>query len=362
MSKSDWPDSRILDLLGIELPIVQAPMAGPAGSALAAAVTGAGGLGSLPCAMLSPEQIRAETEAIRKAASGPLNLNFFCHAATPEDPVREAGWRDRLAGYYAELALEPPDTGAAATSRTPFDDAACRLVEALRPEVVSFHFGLPEPRLLERVKSTGAKVLSSATTVAEARWLESRGCDAIIAQGAEAGGHRGMFLDDEPATQVGTFALVPQVADAVRVPVIAAGGIADARGIVAALALGASAVQIGTAYLFCPEARVSELHRKALADARDDGTALTNVFTGRPARSIVNRAVRELGPISAQAPAFPQAGTALAPLRAKAEAAGSADFTPLWSGQAAALCRVRGAAELTRELAADALRRLRISA
>jgi nitronate monooxygenase len=221
----------------------------------------------------------------------------------------------------------------------------------MRPPVVSFHFGLPEPGLLARVRGTGAKILSSATTVDEARWLEAQGVDAIIAQGVEAGGHRGMFLSDELTRQVGTLALVAQIVDAVRVPVIAAGGIADARGVAAAMALGAVAVQVGTAYLLCTEAQTSRVHREALSHEDARHTALTNVFTGRPARSIVNRIMRELGPISPHAPAFPLAMAAILPLRAAAEAGGSGDFSPLWAGQNVTGCRAIGAGELTRGLA-----------
>ena len=350
-------DRRFQELAGTELPILLAPMAGPVGSEIAIAVAEAGGLGALPCALLSPEQIRAELGIIRQRTARPINLNFFCHTPAVPDDAREAAWRKRLAAYYVELGLDP-EAPVPNSSRTPFDAGLCETVEEFRPEVVSFHFGLPEQALLERVKATGAKVLSSATTVDEARWLEDHGCDAIIAQGAEAGGHRGMFLTDNIATQVGTFALVPQVVDAVSVPVIAAGGIGDARGIVAAFALGASAVQIGTAYLFCPEAKVATLHRQALRETRSDATAITNVFTGRPARSIVNRIVREVGPISGLAPAFPLAGGALAPLKAKSEPAGSGDFMSLWSGQAAQLGRELPAGELTRRLWAEAQERM----
>jgi nitronate monooxygenase len=223
---------------------------------------------------------------------------------------------------------------------------------------VSFHFGLPEPKLLQRIKAGGFLVVSSATTAAEARWLEARGVDAIIAQGNEAGGHRGIFLSDDIATQPGTFALVPQIVDAVKVPVIATGGITDARGIAAAFALGAAGVQIGTAYLWCPEAKISAPHRAALKSARDDGTALTNLMTGRPARGIVNRLMREVGPISDVAPDFPLAAGALAPLRAKAEAQGAGDFSPMWAGQAAALGRAMPAGQLTKTLAAEALKQM----
>ena len=289
-----WPDRRIQQLFGIELPIVQAPMAGATQAEMVIGAARAGALGSLPCAMLSLEQVREQCRLIREATDRPLNLNFFCH--------------------------RPP---------------------------------LPDPELLDRVRASGARIVSSATTVAEARWLERHGCDAIIAQGAEAGGHRGMFLSDDIATQPGLFALLPQIVDAVRLPVIAAGGIGDARGIAAAFALGAAAVQVGTAYLFCAEARLSPLHRQALHQAGDDRTALTNVFTGRPARGIVNRLMREAGPMSALAPPFPLAGGALAPLRAKAEAAGAADFMPLWSGQAR-FPHALSSEELTQTLAEQA--------
>ena len=351
---SNWPDDRIRNLLGIELPIIQAPMAGPVLSDMVIAVSEAGGLGSLPCALLSAEAARAELAAIRSRTSKPINLNFFCHENPAADSKREAAWQKRLANYYIELGLDP-EAPAPRSSRTPFDEAMCELVLDFKPEVVSFHFGLPNRDLLSRVQSTGAKVLSSATTVEEARWLESFGCNAIIAQGFEAGGHRGIFLTDDITTQVGTMALVPQVVDAVKVPVIAAGGIADARGIAAAFALGASAVQIGTAYLFCPEAKIASVHKRALKNAKDNGTAVTNVFTGRPARGIVNRVVRQTGPMTDLAPQFPLAGGALMPLRAKSEAAGSDDFSPLWSGQAASLGRELPAGELTTRLAAEVL-------
>src|SRR5579863_1304718 len=317
-----WPDRRILELFDVELPIIQAPMANFGTPEMAIAAAEAGALGSLACASLNPDQIRVAVAAVRNATLRPLHMNFFCHMPPPADAGCEAAWRARLAPYYREMDLDP-DASVPGAARLPFDDAACALVEDLKPDVVSFHFGLPAETLLARVKAAGAKVMSSATTVAEARWLEARGCDAIIAMGVEAGGHRGNFLSHDMARQVGTFALVPQVADAVRVPVIAAGAVANARGIVAALALGASAVQIGTAFLFCPEAGVPPLHLDALMNASDDDTMITNVFTGRPARGIVNRLMLEVGPMAASAPKFPLASSAIAPLRAKSEPAGS---------------------------------------
>ena len=329
-------------------------MAGASGADLAVAVSAAGGLGSLPCAMLRPDQVRGLVASIRARASGPLNLNFFCHVPPVPDAKREYEWKHRLTPYYQELGLEPAAEPSAPV-RAPFDDAMCAVVEELKPEVVSFHFGLPPEPLLARVKSTGAAVLSSATTVAEAVWLEQHGCDAVIAQGVEAGGHRGMFLATDVSTQAGTMALLPQIVNAVKVPVIAAGGIMDARGIAAAFALGASAVQLGTAYLRCKECATSGVHRRALETVRDAETVLTNIFTGRPARGIVNRLIRELGPMRDDVPAFPQGAHALAPLRVAAEARGSGDFSPLWAGQGAALARDVDAAVLTRELGEEAL-------
>lgn len=353
-----WPNRRLLDLMGIELPIIQAPMAGANGSAMAIAVCEAGALGSLPCAILDTDKVRAEIGVIRQRTGKPLNVNFFCHTLAKPDFRRDAAWKAKLSTYYTELGLDI-SASAPAVNRAPFDDAMCEIVEELKPEVVSFHFGLPKQPLLDRVKASGAIVLSSATSVEEARWLEANGCDAIVAQGYEAGGHRGMFLTDNIATQMGTFALVPQVVDAVKVPVIAAGGIADGRGVAATFALGATGVQIGTAYLFTPESLITDLHRAALRTAADEQTALTNIFSGRPARALMNRVMREIGPMSDAAPAFPTAGSALAPLRAKAEAAGISDFSSLWSGQAASLGRETGSGDLTRQLAQDAARQLK---
>jgi nitronate monooxygenase len=352
-----WPDRRLIDLFKTEFPIVLAPMAGVMDAELVIAVAQGGGLGSLPCAMLSAEKAREQVGIIRQRVSAPVNLNFFCHKAVEADPAREAAWRRRLAAYYREHNLDP-DAPINAANRAPFDAAFCAVVEELKPEIVSFHFGLPEPSLLRRVKATGAVVLASATIVKEAIWLEENGADVIIAQGAEAGGHRSMFLTDNIAEQLGTFALVPQVVDAVKVPVIAAGGIADGRGIAAAFALGAAGVQIGTAYLRCPESKVSAQGRVALAQALDDSTVITNVMTGRPARGVVNRVMREVGPVSSDVPAFPHAATALGPLKAAAEKQGKVDFSNLWAGQSVRLGREMPAAELTRALAGAALTRM----
>lgn len=323
-------------------------MAGVQGLELALAVSGAGALGSLPCAMLTPQAVRDALVQIQ-AQSATVNLNFFCHTPPPPDPPGEAAWRLLLAPYYRELGL---DTAASvpAAAREPFTDAMADLLEPFRPPVISFHFGLPRDDLLARVRSWGSRILSSATTVDEALWLQERGVDAIIAQGLEAGGHRGMFLTDDTTTQVGTLALVPQIVRKVRVPVIAAGGIADARAVAAAMALGASGVQAGTAYLLCPQATTSAMHRAALQSDAARHTALTRLFSGRPARGIVNRLMRDLAAREGAAPAFPLASAALAPLRQAAERQGLDAFSPLWSGQNASACKAIAAAELTREL------------
>ncbi len=337
-------------LFNTELPLIQAPMAGVQGSALAIAVSNAGALGSLPCALLAPDALARELQALQAGTTRPVNLNFFCHTPPEPDAAREAAWRRLLAPCYAEAGLDIASVPVGA-GRVPFSHAIADLIEPLRPPVLSFHFGLPAPDLLARVKAWGAVVISSATTVAEARWLEAHGADAIVAQGLEAGGHRGMFLTDDIGTQMGTLALVPQVVAAVAVPVIAAGGIADAAGVAAAMALGASGVQVGTAYLCSHEARTSALHRAALVSEAAQHTVLTTLFTGRPARGIVNRVIRELGALNPAAPAFPFATATIAPLRAHWEARSSADFSPLWAGQNTRGCQPLPAAEITRALA-----------
>lgn len=346
-----WPDRRFLDLVGCEHPIIQAPMAAAGGVDLCVAAIEGGALGSLPCAMLSPEQVRSQVVEVRSRTKRPLNLNFFCHTMPAQ--ADDSAWRALLQPYYEEFEVEPGNGGAL---RLPFDDEMCRIVEEVRPDVVSFHFGLPAAALLERVKAAGAIVIGNATTVEEARWLEQRGADAVVAQGFEAGGHTGRFLGSDPAEALGLFALLPQVAGVVSVPVIAAGGIADGRGVAAAFLLGGSAVQLGTAYLHAPETPISGAHRERLHEGR---TVFTNLLTGGLARGLRGRLIDDLGAVRSEAPPYPLANAALAPIRAAAEKRGEFAFGPMWAGQGASLGRQLAAAELTRKLAADALALLR---
>ncbi|HVU30083.1 MAG TPA: nitronate monooxygenase [Sphingomicrobium sp.] len=342
-----WPDRRFLALVGTEHPIVQAPMAGAGGVDLCVAAIEGGALGSLPCGMLSPGEVREAVASVRARSNGTFALNFFCHSMP--DGADDSAWRALLKPYYEEFGVEAGKGGA---TRLPFDSTMCAVIEEARPPVVTFHFGLPQPGLLDRVKATGALVIGNATSVEEALWLDERGVDAIIAQGFEAGGHSGRFLGTDPAEALGLFALVPLVVDRVSVPVIAAGAIADARGIAAALALGASAVQLGTAYLHAPEAAISEVHRRRLAEGR---TVFTNLLTGGLARGLRGRLIEELGAVREEAPPYPLASAALAPIRAAAEKQGEFGFGPMWAGQAAPLGQSLGASDLTRKLAAEAL-------
>lgn len=335
--------------LGSDHPVIQAPMAGVQGSDLAIAVCKAGGIGSLPCAMLNPDQIKSEIEKIAAATANPFNVNFFCHQAPEFDQKKEQRWQSVLSPWFKQYSISPQDIPSG-SGRQPFSGQTADVLEPFKPAVVSFHFGLPESGLLARVKSWGATVLSSATTVNEALWLEANGADGIIAQGLEAGGHRGMFLTDDLTSQVGTFALLPQIVNAVGLPVVAAGGISNSAGVKAALALGAAAVQMGTAFLLCDEAGTSALHRAAIKDKAASHTAITNVFSGRPARSIVNTAVREIGPLSNDVQSFPLAAAAITEIRKKAEAQGSSDFSPLWCGQNASGCREVSAGVLIGEI------------
>jgi len=344
-----WPRSDLIDLLGVRHPIIQAPMAGASTPAMAAAAANAGGLGSLGLALKKPESAAADIAAARGLTNGALNVNFFCHQPPADDPARFTAVRERLAPYYAEFDLgDPPEEPSASP---PFNEAMLEVVLAAAPSVASFHFGLPPSDLVAPLKEAGIIILSSATSPDEARMLEAEGADAIIAQGWEAGGHRGVFDPTKGSGDIGTFALVPLVVDAVSVPVIAAGGIADARGIAAAFMLGASGVQIGTAFLNSPESMVAEPHKKALLSDRTTG--VTTAFSGRPARGVINRYMQEMD--GAELPDFPLMNPMTAPLRSASQKEGGGDFMSLWAGQAHSLNREIGTGELLENLAEEAL-------
>ncbi len=345
-----WPDNDLTTRLGIRYPIIQAPMAGASTPALAIAVSTAGGLGSLGLAMHTQEALRNDCATV-SAAGAPYNANFFVHSEPVDDPARAADTRSLLAPYYRELGLgEVPDVVTPAPS---FNDTHLQAVLDLRPPVVSFHFGLPGDDAFKAIKAAGLYTLSSATNVAEARELEARGVDAVIAQGFEAGGHRGTFSEPYEKGHVGTLALVPQVVDAVSIPVIAAGGIGDGRGIAAALALGASAVQLGTAFLTCPESATHPIYRRALNEARDDQTRITHAFSGRPARGLENRYLLEMAGHEARYPDFPILNSLTGPLRKTSAKENNPDFLSLWSGQSAAMSRNLPASELIQLLVTE---------
>jgi nitronate monooxygenase len=335
-------------------------MAGSQNHQLAAAVFKAGGMGSIPAAMLTTEQLKNEliafqnniaTEARSKnwGDSLPVNVNFFCHTPPTAQAEKELAWRSKLTSAYLAHGIDPQSLGSG-PGRAPFSEESLTLLGQIKPAVVSFHFGLPKAAWVQQLKAWGIQIWSSATTVQEAQWLAQNGANAIIAQGLEAGGHRGMFLTEDLSTQVGTMALLPQMIKAVQLPIIAAGGISSAAAVSAVKALGASAVQVGTAFLTSHEATTSALHRKALMSDAAQHTALTNLFSGRPARGIVNKFMQDMGPLNPEAPAFPLATAAVAPLRAAAEAKGLTDYSPLWSGQNASDCEALPAADITHKL------------
>lgn len=352
-----WPDNQIIDLFNIKHPIIQAPMAGVCGVEMVLAVCAAGGLGSLPCATMDPISLRKKLTELRNKTSAPINVNFFAHNKPENNQDLDSTWCQQLSPYFEELQL-PTISELTEGPIQSFDEQKCAVLEDIAPEIVSFHFGLPKSDLVTRLKAIGSKIICSATTPREAKWLEENGCDAIIAQGYEAGGHRGMFLEKNIDTQMGTMALLPQIVDVVSLPIIAAGGIADGRGIAAAFALGASGVQLGTAYLFADEANLNQKYVETLKSDASSNTALTNIFSGNPARCIVNRVMQEIGPMADQMVPFPKGFSAIGSLRSAAEKNDSRDFSAHYSGQAASLGRSASAAQLTTTLALHAQNRL----
>lgn len=329
-----WPDTRLCDLLDIEHPIIQAPMAGASTPEMVVVTSNAGGLGSLACAMLTANKVLDVVAKTRVMSNRALNLNFFCHASPVIDKKRADAAIDRLRPWFKTLNAGPiPEM---TEIHFPFNAQICDAVLEASPKVVSFHFGLPDSALVTRLKDAGIIILSSATSSAEAKWLVERGTDAVIAQGYEAGGHNGWFLPRNGAEATGTMALVPRVVDAVDCPVIAAGGIADGRGIAAAFALGASGVQIGTAFLATPESAVSDIHKQSLIAATGDDTQYCHGFSGRAARTIVNDFSRAMDGVP-DFPDFPLLNAVTGPLRAASAKAGRPDAVSLWAGQGAGL-------------------------
>jgi len=348
----------LCDLLGTRLPIIQAPMAGGVSTpVLAAAASRAGALGSLGFAYTQPEAMQRDVEAVRAQTDAPINLNFFVNAQPgPVAPEAQHDAVHAVAKYYQALGLPAP-----APVRAPYApdlEAQLAMAEDLKPQVLTFHLGnLPADRL-KRLRARGIRTGGSATCVAEALHLESLGVDFIIAQGAEAGGHRGTYQRDPYDAMTGTFALTRLLVRAVRVPVVAAGGIMDGAGIAAVLALGAQGAQLGTAFIPCDESGAPRVHKDSLLAARDDTTLITEKFTGKPARGLANRYIREMNKSNAPQLAFPAQGTLSGPLRAASGKAGNPDFLAMWAGQAAPLSRALPAAELIATLERETLEAL----
>lgn len=348
-----WPKSDLTDLLEIEHPILQAPMGGESTTQMAVAVCNAGGLGGLGCSSKSADEVRRAIEEIRSGTNRSFNLNFFAHPPPGENPQVNEQTRALVAPFYDELGIENIPTRAEAPL-DPFDESRLAVLLEMRPKVVSFHFGLPPLDMVQALQDAGTVVLCTATTVAEARQLANAGVDAIIAQGWEAGGHRGTFEVSFEDFGVGTMALVPQVVDAVDVPVIAAGGIADGRGIAAALVLGASGVQLGTAFLSCPEADIDARYREALRNATEDGTRLTRAFSGRPARARNNRYIEAMAEKRVRLPDFPTMYSFSGPLESTSRDTGKSGFEFFLWGQGAPMNRELPAAELMERLVEEA--------
>ena len=348
-----WSRNELTERLNLKWPILQAPMGWLSTSALAAAVSNAGGLGGLGMWGFSAEDAERRIAGFRQQSSGSLNVNYPLWPEPKFTPDISEPMRKLLQAHYNAKGLGAvPQPQGAASEVSP--EHLSMLLRAM-PEMVSFHFGLPAAEIMSAIKDAGIFVISSATTVSEAKILEQRGVDAIIAQGTEAGGHRGTFTGVDISMQPGLFALLPQVVDAVNVPVIAAGGVADGRTIAAAFVLGASAVQLGTAFLRCEEANVLDAHRAALAEANETCTFVTDVITGRPARYIKNKLTDDLTASGLKPVPFPGQLSLTAPLGAT----GDRELTALFSGQSAALSKEMPAGALVESLAADASRRLR---
>ncbi|MEP4194402.1 MAG: nitronate monooxygenase [Aliishimia sp.] len=332
--------------IAAKIPLIQAPMAGAQDEKLAIAVAGEGAVGSIACARLKPDELLASAQKFQSQASGPLNLNFFCHDVVLRDPSREVLWHQELNRYYNEFSL--PQTYPETVPVHALDERMVEVVCRLKPAIVSFHFGLPDKTYVDRIRATGSKIIASATTLEEAIYLEAQGCDAVIAQGREAGGHQGVFLQPDQDVRFSTTELIEQMVSVLRIPIIAAGGIADANLIRKMMNLGAAGVQVGTRFLKSPESTITSTHRAILEGEEIRKTAITNVFTGRPARGFVNRIMKDVGPMNPHAQVFPFASSALAPIATATK--GSEDFVSLWAGQNWQIGDHMRASEIVKEL------------
>ena len=349
-----WPRNELNDLLGIKHPIIQAPMAGSTNPELVGAVSNAGGLGSHGCARMSTKELIDTVEKTRAITQLPFNLNFFAHSEPGETPDEDARMESIVADSYQSRGIDGPEANHQPMYYI-FDDDYLSVLLEIKPAVVSFHFGSPSTSMLSALRDAGCVSLCSATTVAEARFLADRGIDAVIAQGWEAGGHRGGFHTTYEDFGIGTLALVPQIVDAVEVPVIAAGGIADARGIAAAFMLGASGVQLGSAFLSCPESSISDSYRTEIRNAQDEDTRLSRAFSGRPCRTRNNAYVEKMAQHRIRFPDFPRMYKYSVPLMHSSAANNDSDFSFILYGQAAALNCELPASELVEKLATEAL-------
>lgn len=346
------PTNSLLTLLGIDLPIIQAPMAGVSTAALAAAVSNAGGLGSLGLGSSSVEQAREQIRLLKTATDKPFNVNFFCHQPAQVDHQQEQQWLERLRPYFSEFSVEPPQHIAADYESFLLQPAMLEMLLEERPPVVSFHFGLPEQGVIDALKQAGIRLLGCATQLAEAQAIEAAGLDAIIAQGYEAGGHRGVF-NPETDLQLGLLALLAQLTKHCSLPLIAAGGIMNGQAIATVQRMGASAAQLGTAFVACPESSANAAYRAVLCSEQAARTGVTQVISGRPARGIINRMHTEIAQYSEELPAYPIAYSAAKALYAAAQRHNNNGFAPFWAGQAASLIRVMPAAELVATLSAE---------
>lgn len=345
-----FSNNKLAKILGTQYPVIQAPMAGASTPLMAAAAANSGCVGSLGCAMMSPQIYNQNFDACRAQSDGVFNMNFFCHAPHNDDLDKAKMAIQKLTSFYKELGLG--DVPQVKPTHFPFGEEMLEAVLKSRPQIVSFHFGLPPSHIVNALKSAGSLILSSATTREEAIDLEKRGADIIVAQGWEAGGHQGYYLRSE-SSKIGLMSLLPQVVDSVSVPVIAAGGIGDGRGVAGALMLGASGVQLGTSFLTCIESEIAGVYKEALMKANGEDTEMTRAFSGRPARGITNKYIDLMRALDNDLPDFPLMNTLTGPLKGASAKQGNADFMSLWAGQSVGLVAEKSIAVFVEQLVED---------